>query len=79
MRRFMVHLVTEIDFKDGDEASDAAARTTRRISRKLFGMRPRGYRSTQSRMSTSRVSRSQKSRPSFKQSARTGGTIAARP
>ena len=26
MRRFMVHLVTEIDFKDGDEASDAAAR-----------------------------------------------------
>ena len=26
MRRFMVHLVTEIDFLDGDEASDAAAR-----------------------------------------------------
>ena len=26
MRRFMVHLVTEIDFVDGDEASDAAAR-----------------------------------------------------
>ena len=25
MRRFMVHLVTEIDFVDGDEASDAAA------------------------------------------------------
>jgi hypothetical protein len=22
MRRFMVHLVTEIDFEDGDEASD---------------------------------------------------------
>ena len=26
MRRFMVHLVAEIDFLDGDEASDAAAR-----------------------------------------------------
>jgi hypothetical protein len=25
MRRFMVHLVTEIDFADGDEASDEAA------------------------------------------------------
>ena len=25
MRRFMVHLVTEIDFVDGGEASDAAA------------------------------------------------------
>ena len=25
MRRFNVHLVTEIDFVDGDEASDAAA------------------------------------------------------
>ena len=25
MRRFMVHRVTEIDFVDGDEASDAAA------------------------------------------------------
>ena len=22
MRRFMVHLVTEVDFEDGDEASD---------------------------------------------------------
>ena len=26
MRRFNVHLVTEVDFVDGDEASDAAAR-----------------------------------------------------
>ena len=25
MRRFMVHLVTEVDFVDGDEASDEAA------------------------------------------------------
>ena len=27
MRRFMVHLVTEVDFEDGDEASDAAAQS----------------------------------------------------
>jgi hypothetical protein len=26
MRRFMVHLVTEIDFVDGEEASDEAVR-----------------------------------------------------
>ena len=26
MRRLMVHLVTEIDFVDGDDASEAAAR-----------------------------------------------------
>ena len=25
MRRFMVHLVTEVEFEDGDEASDEAA------------------------------------------------------
>ena len=25
MRRFMVHLVTEVEFEDGDEASDVAA------------------------------------------------------
>ena len=25
MRRFKVHLVTEVDFEDGDEASDVAA------------------------------------------------------
>jgi hypothetical protein len=25
MRRFMVHLATDVDFVDGDEASDAAA------------------------------------------------------
>ena len=27
MRRFMVHLVTEIDFVDGDEGSDEAAQS----------------------------------------------------
>ena len=27
MRRFMVHLVTEVDFEDGDEASDKAVQS----------------------------------------------------
>ena len=27
MRRFMVHLVTEVEFEDGDEASDVAAQS----------------------------------------------------
>jgi hypothetical protein len=60
MRRFMVHLVTEIDFVDGDEASDVAAQNSRSISRRLFRTRPRGYRSTQSGTPTSKASRLQK-------------------
>ena len=31
MRRFMVHLVTEVEFVDGDEASDAAAQNYQRL------------------------------------------------
>ena len=27
MRRFMMHLVTEVDFEDGDEASDKAVQS----------------------------------------------------
>jgi hypothetical protein len=30
MRRFMVHLVTEVEFEDGDEASDEAVRNYRK-------------------------------------------------
>ena len=30
MRRFMVHLVTEVDFVDGDEASDALVQNYRK-------------------------------------------------
>jgi hypothetical protein len=30
MRRFMVHVVTEVDFVDGDEASDDAVRNYRK-------------------------------------------------
>ncbi len=60
MRRFMVHLVTEVDFEDGDEASKTwRRRTTRSISGRLFRTRPRDYRSGQSRAG-SRVSRSLK-------------------
>ena len=74
----MVHLVTEIDFKDGDEASERRRETTRRISRKPFGTLSKGSRSTQSRMSTSRVSRSQKSRPSKSNPPEHCGTMSAR-
>ena len=31
MRRFIVHLVTEVDFADGDEASDKAAQDYQRL------------------------------------------------
>ena len=34
MRRFRVHLVTEIDFVDGDEASDAAAQNNPEASQR---------------------------------------------
>jgi hypothetical protein len=64
MRRFMVHLVTEVEFEDGDEASDKTCRTTRSISRRPFGTPPKGSCSGQSRAPGSRVSRSQKSKPS---------------
>ena len=30
MRRFMVHLVTEIDFEDGDEASDETVQNSKK-------------------------------------------------
>ena len=56
MRRFMVHLVTEIDFVDGDDASDVAAQ----ISRRPFRTRRKGCRSGPSRTPGSKVSRSQK-------------------
>ena len=62
MRRFSVHLVTEIDFVDGDEASDAAAQNYQNTLRTPFRTRPRGSRSGQSRLPGSRRSRSQKSR-----------------
>ena len=32
MRRFMVHLVTEIDFEDGDEASDETVQNYQKSS-----------------------------------------------
>ena len=62
MRRFMVHLVTEIDFQDGDERQTGPCRTTRSVSRRLFRTRPKGSRSGRSRAPGSRVSRSQKSK-----------------
>jgi hypothetical protein len=43
MRRFMVHFVTEIDFVDGDEASEDVIRIARSISRRQFRRRPRAF------------------------------------
>jgi hypothetical protein len=63
MRRFMVHFVTEIDFVDGDEASDdVVQRPTRSISGRLFRTQPRPSRSGRSRAPRSRMSWSKKSR-----------------
>jgi hypothetical protein len=55
MRRFMLHFVTEIDFVDGDEASEDVIRIARSISRRLFRRRPRASRSGRSSASRSRM------------------------
>jgi hypothetical protein len=49
MRRFMVHLVTEIDFIDGDEASDEAAQNYQKHLSDTFGTRRKGSRFGRSR------------------------------
>ena len=60
MRRFMVHLVTEIASWMATKHQTWRRKTTRSISRRLFTTRPRGYRSTQSGTPTSKASRLQK-------------------
>ena len=45
MRRFMVHLVTEIDFVDGDEASDEAVRNYQKHVSETVRTRRKGSRS----------------------------------
>ena len=62
MRRFNVHLVTEVDFEDGDEASDETVQNYQIILEGWFRARPKRSRSGQSRTPGSRVSRSKKSR-----------------
>ena len=66
MRRFIVHLVTEVEFEDGDEASDAAAQNYQKHLKDTIQNAAQGLCSTQSRTPTSKASRSQKSRLSFK-------------
>ena len=62
MRRFMVHLVTEIDFVDGDEASDEAAQNYQKHLSDTLRNAAQGSRFGRSRTPGSRASRSQKSR-----------------
>ena len=64
MRRFMVHLVTEVEFEDGDEASDKAVQNYQKHLSETVRNAPKGSRSGRSRAPGSRVSRSQKSKPS---------------
>ena len=45
MRRFNVHLVTEVDFEDGDEASDVAVQNYQNHLKGWFRARRRDYRS----------------------------------
>jgi hypothetical protein len=42
MRRFMVHLVTEVDFEDGDEASDKAVQNYQKHLKDTVGERGPG-------------------------------------
>ena len=62
MRRFRVHFVTEIDFVDGDEASDAAALNYKKHLAETVQDAAQTSRSGPSRVSGSRLSGSKKSR-----------------
>ena len=42
MRRFMVHLVTEVEFEDGDEASDKTVRNYQKQLSETVGSRLAG-------------------------------------
>jgi hypothetical protein len=56
MRRFMVHFVTEIDFVDGDEASDAMAKNYKKHLAETVQDAARTSRSGPSRAPASRAS-----------------------
>ena len=58
MRRFMVHLVTEVDFEDGDEASDKAVQSYQKDLKDTVVNAARGLCSGQSRAHGSKASRS---------------------
>jgi hypothetical protein len=66
MRRFMVHLVTEVEFEDGDEASDKTVQNyQKQLSETVRSERgPRALAPDSQGRPGSRVSRSQKSEPS---------------
>ena len=58
MRRFTVHLVTEVDFLEGDEASDQEARNYEKDLAEALQIAALGVCSGQSRTPGSRASRS---------------------
>ena len=62
MRRFMVHLVTQVEFEDGDEASDKTVQNYQKQLKDTVQNAAQGICSGQSRAPGSRASRSQKSR-----------------
>ena len=66
MRRFNVHLVTEVDFLDGDEASDQAARDYEKHLTEAIPIAALGSRPAPSGAPGSKASRSQNSRMSSK-------------
>jgi hypothetical protein len=57
MRRFMVHLLTEIEFEEATKRQTRRRRTIRSISRMPFGPRRKESRFGRSRTPGSRVSR----------------------
>jgi|HubBroStandDraft_2_1064218.scaffolds.fasta_scaffold351555_3 hypothetical protein len=64
MRRFNVHLVIDLDFEDGAEASDQTVQNYQKHLKGIVQSAAQGVSLRQSRAPGSRVSRSQKSRMS---------------
>jgi hypothetical protein len=62
MRRFMVHPVTEVEFEDGDEASDAAAQNCQKHLKETVRNAAQGLLLHTIKDATSKASRSQNSR-----------------
>ena len=61
-RRFMVHLVTEVEFEDGDEASEKTVQNYQKQLKDTVQNAAQGSCSGQSKALGSRASQSQKSR-----------------
>ena len=64
MRRFMVHLVTEVEFEDGDEASDKTVQNYQKQLSETVRNAAQGLLLRTVKGARIEVSRSQKSKPS---------------